>query len=103
MLVRLLRTGLVGLMFLSFLKLFQRLRPILFQKRRERAIREKFAIGLAAGTIVGLVVCITNALHGRAAIGARLAKLAMYSEPFTEGRDVFGEAIPGFPPQRFGP
>src|SRR2546423_10505193 len=68
-------------------ELVDRARPILFEKTREGAVSEQPPIGLAARTIVRLVVGVSNALHGRTTDRAWLTELAVYGHLFAEGSD----------------
>src|SRR5207247_9328977 len=66
------------------LQLLQRLRPVLMQETRERTVREEAAARLTARAVVGLVVRVNDPLHGRAAVGTRLAVAAVHRHVGTE-------------------
>src|SRR5262245_51407098 len=55
------------------LQLVDAARPVVLEETRKRPIREQPAAGLTARAVVGLVLRVADALHGRAAVGARLA------------------------------
>src|SRR5205085_859590 len=65
-----------------------RLRPILFEQARQRAVDEQLTVGLAARTIVGLVVGVADALDGRAADGARFSKFSVHGHLIAERGDL---------------
>ena len=61
-----------------FREVFEPLGPVVLQEACERAVRQNPPTSLTSGTIVGLVVGEADSLDGRAADGARFAKLAMH-------------------------
>src|SRR5215216_4012022 len=73
--------------------LFQRARPILVQKPRERAIGEQLATVLTARAVVRLIVGIDDTLHRRATHRTRLTVLAVYRHSFAERGDLFRKAV----------
>src|SRR5439155_16455682 len=85
------------------LHLLQAPRPVVLQKPGERAVRQQHAARLAARAVVGLVLGVDDALHGRAAVGTRLAVAPMDGHPLAEGGHLFGEAVAGLRAQAFGP
>src|SRR4051812_39956693 len=66
-------------------------RPVVFQEAREGAVGEYFAFRLAAWTVIRLVLGVDDALHRRAAHGARLAEAAMDRHVGTKGGHLLGE------------
>src|SRR5438067_73596 len=80
-----------------------RLRPILFEQARQRAVGEQLTVGLAARTIVGLVVGVADALDGRAADGARFSKFSVHGHLIAERGDLRREIAGRFRSQTIGP
>src|SRR5262249_49789718 len=75
-------------------------RPVLLEQPRQRAVREQAAPGLAAGTVIRLVVCVTNALHLGAAHRTGQTEAAVHAHVRPEGRDLLRKlsAAAGAPP-----
>src|SRR5256885_8923736 len=80
-----------------------RLRPILFEQARQRAVGEELTVGLAARTIVGLVVGVADTLDGRAADGARFSKFSVHGHFVAEGGDLRREIASRLRSQTIGP
>src|SRR5436309_12805945 len=79
------------------------LRPILLEQQRQRTVGEQLAAGLAAGTVVRLVVRVTNPLHLRAADRTRTAELSMHGHAGPKGGNIFREPFAGFRQKRADP
>src|SRR5471032_989232 len=71
-----------------------RLWPVPFQEPREGPIGQELSSGLTARAVIRLVVGVDDSLHGRAAVGARLAELAVNGHVRTKGGDLCRKAIP---------
>src|SRR5438270_6149332 len=65
--------------------------PVGAQQAREAAIREDFSGGLAAGTVVGFVVGVANALDSFSTSEAGLAVAAMDLHIWAKGGHFFGK------------
>src|SRR5205823_14892664 len=72
----------------SLLQLLRCLRPIFLEQQRERTVGQQLAVRLAAGTIIRLVVGVSNSLHRRAAKRTRLTELAVDGHLRPERGDV---------------
>src|SRR5690606_4631578 len=75
------------------LELVEGLGPALLQQARERAIGQELAAGLAAGAVVGLVLRVDDALHGRTADRAGLLVLAVHGHLRADRGDLLREAL----------
>src|SRR5262249_36637027 len=73
------------------------------QQQGERAVGQQFASGLAAGTVVRLVVGVTDALHLNATPRTRLTEFAVDGHLRTERRDLLGKITAGFLAQQLTP
>src|SRR5690348_18394890 len=78
-------------------------RPVLAQEPRERTIGEQATVRLTARAVVGLVVRVADALHGRAAHGARLSIAAVHRHPFAEGGYLRRKAVARLGAEPLGP
>src|SRR5215207_7700558 len=78
-------------------------RPALLEQPRKRAVGEDLTAGLAARAVIRLVLGVHDALHRRAAYGARLAVASMDGHVFPERGDLFGKPFTGLTPQAFRP
>src|SRR5439155_464197 len=78
-------------------------RPVVLEEPGERAVGEEHAARLAAGAVVGLVLGVDDALHGRAAVGTGLAVAPMDGHAVAEGGHLLGEAVARLRAQAFGP
>src|SRR5262245_40098434 len=87
----------------QLLKFFRRLRPVLVEQERQRAIRQELAASLAVRTVVRLVVGVTDALDPSTARWARLVEFSMHRHLRTKCGDVLGETIARLLPQSFDP
>src|SRR5207249_1655686 len=86
-----------------FLKFLNGSRPILFQQQRQRAICQQLPSGLAAWTVVRLIVRIANPLHGRTANRAWLPEFAMHRHIGSERGDLLRKRLAGFAAQTHCP
>src|SRR5436305_11157402 len=80
-----------------------RLRPILFEQARQRAVGEELTVGLAARTIIGLVVGVADTLDGRAADRARFSEFSVDGHLVAERGDLGREIAGRFRSQTIGP
>src|SRR6266478_9406365 len=87
----------------ALLHFFERARPVGAQEARQRAVREQPAARLALRAVVGLVVGVTDALHGRAAVGAGAAVAAVHGHFRPEGRDTLGKVAARALPESHDP
>ena len=79
-------------------QLIEGARPVGAEEPGEAAVGQDLSAGLAAGAVVGFVVCVANALDLLAAARAGLAKAAVDGHLRTKCRDLLREA-----PLRFAP
>src|SRR6478752_4282568 len=70
------------------LELVDRLRPVLFEQSRERAIGEELSVSLASRAIVGLVACIPDSLHWTSAGWTGFPIPAVYCHLIVKGSDL---------------
>src|SRR5262249_40694754 len=77
----------------ALLQLLQGSWPIRAQQAGQRAIGEQLSAGLAGGAVVGLVLCVHDALNWRAADGAGLPVAAVDGHVVAECRHLLGEAV----------
>src|SRR5438093_6210856 len=85
------------------LHLLEAPRPVALEEPGERAVGEQHAARLAARAVVGLVLGVDDALHGRAAVGTGLAVAPMDGHAVAEGGHLLGEAVARLRAQAFGP
>src|SRR5882762_11993280 len=69
----------------ALLELVDRARPARLEQAREGAVGEDLAAGLAARTVVGLVLGVHDALHRRAAHRAGFAKSSVHRHALAKG------------------
>src|SRR5688572_14169976 len=70
------------------LELLQRPRPVLVQQAGEGAVGEQPPARLAGGAVVGLVLGVHDALHGRSTRGAGLSVATVHGHALAEGGDL---------------
>jgi len=85
--------------FSSLLPLLHRPRPVIFEQARERPIREQLATGLTSGAVVRFILGVHNALDGRAADWAWLAKPSVGCHTIAEGGHLLRKAVGRVTPQ----
>src|SRR5205823_9343570 len=94
---------LTGIAWTAFFQFFNRARPVIFQQTGKRPVGQQLSVGLAAWTVVSLVLGVHDALDERAADGAGLTVPAVNSHALTEGRHLFGKALANLPPEPLRP
>src|SRR5688572_4117617 len=85
------------------LELLERPGPVLVQQPRQRAVGEQPPAGLAAGTVVRLVLGVDDALHRRPAHRTRLAVAAVHGHARAERGDALRKILTGLLPQPLDP
>src|SRR5437868_2512032 len=83
----------------SFSLVLQRLDgpgPVVLEQARQRAVGQQLAASLAARTIVGFILGVTDALNGCATYRAGLAIASMNRHACVKGGDFLGEGVRGF-------
>src|SRR5579872_118619 len=84
-------------------QLVQSARPVRAEQARKAAVSQHFSSGLALGAVVGLVVCVANALHFFAATRAWLTELSMDGHLRPKGRYFFRKALLRFADEPIDP
>src|SRR5690348_11195675 len=82
--------------FFHVVKLLEASRPVLLQQTRERSIREKLPLRLTRGTVVRLVIRITNPLHRRPAHGTRSTVSSVHRHSLAKGCHFLRKSVTGF-------
>src|SRR6185437_11228960 len=88
---------------LERLQFVQGARPVRSQQPRQTAVDEILAPGLAAGTIVGFIIGVANALNLCATSGTWFPIAPMNSHALAECGDLFRECAGCFRTQAAGP
>src|SRR5215472_4791518 len=78
----------------QLLQFLKRSGPVFAQQAAERPVGQELACGLAAGTVVGLVGSIANALDFCAAARARVSIPPVRGHPRTKRSDFLGKLPP---------
>ena len=81
----------------------ERTRPVFAQQARQYAVGEEPPTGLAARTVVRLVVRVDNPRDRRPASRARFSVPSVDRHAFVKGGHFLGEAFAGFAPKSLGP
>ncbi len=85
------------------LDVVDRLRPVVLQQPRKRAVREKLPAGLAARAVVALVLGVDDSLHRRIAYRAGLAVPSVHGHSLPKGGHGLGKTRSHLAPQDVGP
>ena len=83
----------------SQLQLLDCFRPIVPEKPGERPIGKDPSSGLAAGTVVALIVRVNDVLHRCAAHRAWLSEFPVYGHLGTKRSDLLGKGVSGLTPE----
>ena len=90
-------TALQGFQFI------ERARPIGTKQTRKTSIREDFAAGLTAGTVIGFVIGVADPLHLLSAARTRKTEAPMHRHLPPERRNFFREGFSCFSHQSVYP
>lgn len=86
-----------------FLELGESVRPVIVQGARDAAVRRQPSLVLAESAVVGLAVGVRDALHGRAAVRARLSVAAIHGHFRAERRHLLRATVTGLHAQALDP